>query len=196
MSKLIVKRRIRYEEIRLFRPNDIDQSRYQESLKRRIAAYEYVTNHPGKMVPRQTIPVCDVPFVLTELGVPHGKIILRGQTVAKILGFEDEANFSTNLHEVPIDVLEDLPNQLCDPIAIIHSASRPDDSLVVLTEHRIDDKPIVGILLIDTVKKDNESVHIITSVYDHETTSKGFKKIEIFEEWANKGLYIYVKTRT
>ncbi|HEX2749031.1 MAG TPA: hypothetical protein VHM91_13580, partial [Verrucomicrobiales bacterium] len=84
---------------------------------------------------------------------------------------------TTDKHAVSSDVLRALPESLADPIAVFQSRTH-GDSLVVLTEHQEDGRPVIVAVHLDRAGPNKLVVNRVASIY-----AKGWQTVaDMFEE--------------
>ena len=134
------------------------------------------------------IPVGRLPHVLYEMGFPLGDIKLHYGVFYKIDGKK---------HAMPSSFLRNLPRYVCDPYFIVKSKSidmgDKVDSLLLVSEDRIDGKPIsVALALAPTGNQ--LGYYIIPTVYEHDLISAN--DTNYFKRWIDTKSFIYSKEET
>ena len=86
----------------------------------------------GKIKGNSVINVCDTPLILKELGVPDLPIKIRAGIAANTTRNKNEAN-TPHAHGLTLDMLEQIPQAINEPLFIMKSATVPGD-IVVFTE--------------------------------------------------------------
>lgn len=110
------------------------------------------------------------PSILKEHGFPDNPISITPNIMKKILVDESKAYHG---HNLPVEILKDLPNQLEEPVYILKGK---DNKKVIVTEHNIENNPVIAILELNR----NEGriiVNSVRSLYD--------KNSNVFAEWIN-----------
>lgn len=116
------------------------------------------------------------PPVLRALGAPNLDMVITRDTVRK----------ATNgvKHDVPISVIENLPELMHDPIAVYRSSTQDDAVVVLLEASDVNQNPVVSAVHLNA-KKGFIEVNRIASIYG---TVGGMAKIQGME---NAGLALY-----
>ncbi|MBL0906709.1 hypothetical protein G5645_01740 [Pectobacterium carotovorum] len=132
---------------------------------------------------RRSLKSADVPVklgrtppVLRALGAPNLDIVITRDTVRK----------ATNgvKHDVPLSVIENLPELMHDPIAVYRSSTQDSAVVVLLEASDVNQDPVVSAVHLNA-KKGFIEVNRIASVYG---TVGGMAKIQGME---NAGLALY-----
>ena len=108
------------------------------------------------------------PSILQEHGIPNNPISITPSVLKKIL--ENDLNVYHG-HNISIDILKDLPNQLENPVYILKGK---DGKKIIVTEYYVENRPIITILEIDR-KEGRTNVNSVRSLYD--------KQNDVFMEW-------------
>ena len=152
------------------RPDPNEEARFRTQLHDLI---------DGKLTGRTVITVGKTPVVLRRLGAQDIPLTLEAGVVRKV---------TEGKHDLLVEVLENLPQELHDPLMVFDSKTKPD-SFVVLTEIEHKGKPVVAAVHLATRSarwKENR----IASVY--EKNSAG-----VIGSWIRSGLLKYWdKTRS
>ncbi|GKV88531.1 LPD38 domain-containing protein [Pectobacterium carotovorum] len=116
------------------------------------------------------------PPVLRAMGAPNLDMVITRDTVRK----------ATNgvKHDVPLSVIENLPELMHDPIAVYRSSTQDDAVVVLLEASDVNQNPVVSAVHLNA-KKGFIEVNRIASVYG---TVGGMAKIQGME---NSGLALY-----
>ena len=154
----------------LFKPDTRDATRFRDDLRATMADRR-------TMVP--PVRLGDTSAVLRALGAKDLPIDISRDTVRK----------ATNgvKHVVPMDVIERLPEELHDPLAVFKSRTHPD-SLVVLTEHRDARGSPVVVALDLRALGEKYQVNRIASVYGKD----GARPLDM---WVKDGMLAYKSNR-
>ena len=110
------------------------------------------------------------PSILKEHGFPDNPISITPNIMKKILVDESKAYHG---HNLPVEILKDLPNQLEEPVYILKGK---DSKKVIVTEHNIENNPVIAILELDR-NEGRITVNSVRSLYD--------KNNKVFAEWIN-----------
>jgi len=108
------------------------------------------------------------PLILQEHGIPNNPISITPSVLKKIL--ENDLNVYHG-HNISVDILKDLPNQLENPVYILKGK---DGKKIIVTEYYVENRPIITILEIDR-KEGRTNVNSVRSLYDKQNT--------VFMEW-------------
>ncbi|GKW34871.1 hypothetical protein PEC730217_36510 [Pectobacterium carotovorum subsp. carotovorum] len=116
------------------------------------------------------------PPVLRALGAPNLDMFINRDTVRK----------ATNgvKHDVPLSVIENLPELMHDPLAVYHSSTQTDAVVILLEAQDTNGNPVVSAVHMNA-KRDRLEVNRVASVYG---TIGGMAKIQGME---NAGLALY-----
>lgn len=154
-----------------FTPDAAEASAYRDGLRKVMASLR--TN----VAP---ITVGKAPRVLRALGAMDAPVTIARDVVRK----------ATNkvLHNVPMSAIEQLPEELADPIAVFRSRTQ-QDALVVLTEHAdANGRPVI--VALDVRSHDGTNViNRIASIYGKDDARTRFK------EWITDGNLVYKSNR-
>lgn len=91
----------------------------------------------GEISPRQTLIVGDTPDILQRFGASDVKLTMDQSDIAKIAYPSNYLGYNTGRshgHNLGFYALEQIPAQLDNPVAVLRSATHPENSLVVFTE--------------------------------------------------------------
>lgn len=110
------------------------------------------------------------PTILQEHGIPDNPISITPNILEKVLTDE---SYIYHGHNLAVDVIKDLPNQLENPVYIIKGK---DNKKIIVTEHYVENRPIIAVLEIDR-NQGRIKVNSVRSVYD--------KRNDVFSEWIN-----------
>ncbi|WP_298033243.1 hypothetical protein, partial [uncultured Desulfovibrio sp.] len=104
----------------------------------------------------ENLTVGRTPDVLRKLGAPDLPMTMSARNLAKILSDKED-------HNLPEELVKQLPMSMADPIMVFESATSPD-SLVVLTELRHENHSVMVAVHLDT-QRQNIRVNDIASAY-------------------------------
>lgn len=108
------------------------------------------------------ITIGETPAVLTDMGFPNGSLVM---SAAKMVRARKE-------HDIPADVLYDLPSLIASPLAVFPSAKN-DGSFVIATVGKDrDGNPIV----VPVVVEQNNKNTVVLSVYGKNNSEKWLQK--------------------
>ena len=116
------------------------------------------------------------PFVYQVFGIKDKPVILSQQVVDKA------KNAMTKDHNVPQEVIDNLPVLLSDPLMVLKSATQKGDLVVVLDAVDKSGRPVFVIL-----RKLSNSFNVIPSIYGRDDFAR------FLNENAHKGRVLYVK---
>lgn len=129
------------------------------------------------------IPVGRLPHVLYEMGFPLGDVKLHYGVFYKIDGKK---------HAMPSSFLRNLPDYVSDPYFIVKSKSidmgDKVDSLLLVSEDRIDGKPISVALALAPMRT-KLGYYIIPTVYEHDLISAN--DTNYFKRWIESKSLVY-----
>ncbi|MEZ3420595.1 MAG: ssDNA-binding domain-containing protein [Eubacterium sp.] len=115
----------------------------------------------GTFKPHEYITVCSTPLSLQICDVPNLQVTVNQSTIQKIISNDNKK--IPHAHDIDIEDLKQLPNQLRNPVMIL-KGSKPD-SLVLITDIT-DNQDKTIIISLDINKPGfNQSVNKITSMY-------------------------------
>ncbi|MDR1276511.1 MAG: hypothetical protein LBL72_09065 [Candidatus Accumulibacter sp.] len=152
-----------------FQPDAYDAREFADAVER-VAAME--------TAPLTDLMVGDTPAVLRAIGTQALPIQMGSSLIHKASRPEVRG------HEVPVDVLKNLPYLLADPVMVFDSSSEAD-GLVVLVEAK-DEKgfPVIVTIHLDSKGAGFLRVNRITSVYGKDNTAA-------IQNWMNGKLRYY-----
>lgn len=116
----------------------------------------------SKVRGNKPVKVCDTPLILQELGVPDLPIKMRIGIAANTTKKEGIAEHA---HELTLDMLEQIPQALNEPVFVMKSATQPGD-IVVFTD--IKDAQGRSVIVPLTIQKDighGDIANVIKSIY-------------------------------
>ncbi|MCW2481999.1 LPD5 domain-containing protein, partial [Candidatus Symbiopectobacterium sp. NZEC135] len=159
------------EDTDLLRPLPDEAERYRAELNKAMRSLR-----SGDM----TIPMGRTPPVLRALGAPNLNMVISRDTVRK----------ATNgvKHDVPMDVIERLPELMHDPLAVYRSSTQADAVVALLEAQDTNGNPVVSAVHMNA-KKQNLVINRIASVYG---TVGGMTKVQGMED---AGLALYRRTK-
>ena len=134
---------------------------------------------------KQMLDMGNIPQLYVKLGLPASTLQTNKMTLLKAIGKKGK-----NPHNVPIDVLENLPALVADPKAVFKSlstSSNPNGYIAVLDAVNNDGKPIVAII---SAKNGQNEFSFIPSVYER----NNFEKFVSNTVSENRVLYIKDET--
>lgn len=122
----------------------------------------------------------DTPSILRKYGFQDKQITIDPKNVRKILSNDTEN--VRNAHNLPLEILKDLPNQLKNPLAIMNGNG---GNKLILTEHIVEGNPVIVAIELDRQGSGNTTVNSVRSVYG--------KEKEKIAEWLNDdSITIYI----
>lgn len=122
------------------------------------------------------LTVGHVPAVLRATGAPDLPIEITRDTIRKAT--------NGNKHDVPLEAIKRLPEELADPVAVFQSKTH---GVVVLTELKdAGDRPVVVAVHLGVGSRGNVQVNRIASAYGRDAGVQG---------WVDDGLLLYVNTK-
>ncbi|GLO63015.1 hypothetical protein MACH09_35230 [Vibrio sp. MACH09] len=144
--------------------------------------YRYINN---KMSRPKPLKVMDTPDVLKAIGVDSSDIVISKDKILKV----------TNgvKHDVPLSVIEQLPELINDPVAVFdpdpatNKAQYDNGDKNILVEAIEGNDRVMVALQVNTKEERALSVHSIKSVY-----GKSDRK---YQRWIDKGLARYLKSK-
>jgi len=127
----------------------------------------------GQLAGTEPLSVGETPDVLRLLGAASLPVVINRRTVDKILH---------DKHQLPIELLRQLPERIADPIMVFDSATA-EGSMVVMTEMEHDGKTVVAAVHLNS-RAGRHEVNRVASVY-------GKDQDGIFSRWVTDGLLRY-----
>ena len=116
----------------------------------------------GKVQGNKPVKVCDTPLILQELGIPDLPIKMRVGIAANTTKAEGTAEHA---HELTLDMLEQIPRALNEPVFVMKSATQQGD-IVVFTD--VKDKQGRSVIVPLAIQKDigrDNLANVIKSIY-------------------------------
>lgn len=110
----------------------------------------------------------ETPKILKDCGVPDNPITITPTTIKKILNDENNVYHG---HNIAVEVLKDLPNQLKNPVYVLKGKN---GNKIVVTEHYVENRPIIAVIEINR-RQGHINVNSVRTVYD--------KKNDVFAQW-------------
>ena len=118
---------------------------------------------------RRLLNVCRTPDVLQKLGAPELPMTMRTGNLEKILSDKQD-------HQLPKNLVKQLPRALAEPVMVFESATEPD-SFVVLTELKHEGRSVMVAVHLDT-EQQNIRVNDIASAYKRGNEAWYIRQIE------------------
>lgn len=134
---------------------------------RQVDAFEPNRVVPGGKTENLTVGV--TPDVLQKLGAPELPMTITARNLAKILSGDAD-------HNLPKDLVKQLPRALAEPVMVFESATVPD-AFVVLTELSHEGRSVMAAIHVDTLQQDIR-VNEIASAYKRGNEGWYVKQIE------------------
>ena len=107
------------------------------------------------------LKLMDTPSLLQEAGLPNLPILMTAQHLKKII--------ATTGHGLDVEVVKKLPEYISSPVMIADSLTRPEDSVVIITEATdSENRPVIAAILLNgTGRIDGNHIdaNIMTSAY-------------------------------
>ncbi len=122
----------------------------------------------GAITERTLLYIMQTPTILQEVGAINLPLIVTSSHLKASIG-TDNTNPHLNYHGIDKEIIKQLPNILSNPVMIMDSLTKPNSSIVVVTD-KIDDKncPIICSIKLNGSGRLNDKVtpaNILTSVY-------------------------------
>ena len=140
----------------------------------------------GKLNPGTEVTIGNTPGILLNLGAKQLPIEISQNTIAKAVNPKGVAG---GKHDLTIDLLKQLPEQINDPIMVFKSATRPEDSFVILTE--LKDKngsSVIASIALD-VRHSKHKANAISSVYGKNDS------VKFIQAQIDEGRLLYVHNK-
>ena len=115
----------------------------------------------GELKPHEYITVCSTPLSMKICGVPDLQVTINQSTIQKIVSNDNKK--IPHAHDLNVEDLKQLPNQLRNPVMIING-SKPD-SLVLVTDIADNQNKTIIISLDINKAGFDQNVNRITSMY-------------------------------
>ncbi len=140
----------------------------------------------GEINGAEHIKVMDTPKVFKLIHAKSLPIYMDAGKITSIL----------NKHPaITSDIIKQIPTAVTDPIAIFHSATHPNDSIVVMTEIIDKDGGTVVVPVQLDVQQHNYQINRIASIYAKKNDKTGQVNNEWFVEQVNNGRLMYLNTK-
>ena len=139
-----------------------------------------------KVSPRTELSLGEIPQIYVNLGLAKGELKTNKMTLLKALG-----KAGKHPHNVPINVLEELPALITDPQAVFKSlstSSNPNGYISVLDAVDKEGKPIVAV--ISPNEKDENEISFIPSIYERNNFNNFVSNV------IKENGILYIKERT
>lgn len=141
-----------------------------------------------------TIPMMPVPYVLTELGLPYGRILITGTARNKAMGKNHQGILQK--HNIPSSFIRELPSRIADPLFVAKSSAEAskkskNDSFVVYSDFVMNGRP-VAIPIVIFPEPRNLGNYKIMTIYDKQIQ---YGSVNIFEEMLKNGSALYARSR-
>jgi len=162
---------------KLFNADEKDADSFRTELKRII--------NDAKIKPTTLLKLGRLPEVYVRLGLPVSDLNANKMTMLKGLG-----RAGKNKHNVPMEVLENLPELVADPLAVFKSSkdsSNPNGYVVVLDAKNNKGQQITAII---SPKGGKYEFSFIPSVYERKDIKKTIQKA------VDEGNVLYYKNET
>lgn len=122
----------------------------------------------------EVIKVGRTPYVMTRFGAPDLELVIRKDTIAKA------TNKVKDQHDVPMDVIERLPELLADPVAVLDDSGKFPAQVVIVDAVTDGGRP-VSVAVHLRVREGRAEVNRISSAYGKDN----FKRMTL--EYLEKG---------
>ena len=127
----------------------------------------------GKRNRRLPLRIGETPKVLQDVGAKALPLEISPSVVHKIVAPATEKG---GKHGLTLDMLKQMPGQLADPVMVLKSATRPDDSMVVVTElFDKSNRPVITSVALGVVHG-KRVVNAISSAYGRNGAKAFFEK--------------------
>ncbi len=141
----------------------------------------------GKLRPEESITLSTTPDVLVKLGVPQLAIRLTQRVIKKALGGK---------HNLTLDNLKLLPEQLHQPVFVFASKTQPNSLVAVTDLTDKNGKTIIAVVHLN-IQQRRHVVHDIASVYgkNKETTILGWIRDGLLRYSDEKKSHLWFQSR-
>lgn len=131
------------EEVKkIFSPNNSDVEIYNNDLQNALS---------GKLDFGRTIRVGETPFIYTKLGLKKLPLRLPVSIIQKS---------SIDKHNVPLEIIDNLPKLIADPVMVLKSKTIKDNLVAFINAKDSSNRPVMVVL-----KPVNGKINIIPSIY-------------------------------
>jgi hypothetical protein len=143
-----------------FDPNDA-RILYQSKIERDTKTFSADVDSfmRGDIAKDRMLRVGDTPDILQLAGMPNKPLRMSQKVARKVLASTSQ----DSRHALRPETLSDLPKLLADPLAVMTSRTRPDDSLVVLLDATDMEGGQIVATIVDT--GDSFTINAVSSMY-------------------------------
>ena len=140
----------------------------------------------GNITEGTDIKVMTTPLVLTFAGAKTLPIYMRAEKINTVIN---------GIHAVDKNIVKQIPQAIADPIAIFTSKTRPQDSIVVMTELiDADGGTVIAAIALDK-KQYGYDINFLSSIYAKKDDQTKIPKNQWFADQIKNGLLVYMNTK-
>lgn len=138
---------------------DFSNLSFAEQIDRVLSGQSTMTSHLQVME--------HTPEILQVVGFPDLPILMTAshlKTITQVSGDKENSNY----HDMPIEIVKNLPQLLSEPVMIMDSITKEDSIVVLLEAYDKKNKPVIGAVKIDgygAIVGRKLEANILTSVY-------------------------------